>query len=118
MTDATTDDGDSSTVRKHFYLITDHENEDRIGGVSVMDSRLSRPEKNTEGPITVLDEEQKDFRRVGSQVGLGYHDFVSESAYDNNEHVSDVMKRKLDDIDEKWLHKAGLDPEEILPQDE
>lgn len=101
------------TVRKHMYLITEHENEDRVGGVSFMDSRMSRPLKNEEGPISVFDEEQGAFREVGKKVGLGYHDFESEEAYEDNDHVVDVMKDKLAEIDARWLEKAGHDPAEF-----
>jgi len=103
------------TVRKHFYLITEHENDERVGGVSIMNSRLSRPLKNQEGPITVLDEDKKDFREVGKQVGMGYYDFESEAQYEDNGNCVSVMKQKLAEIDEEWVRKAGLDPEEVLP---
>jgi hypothetical protein len=106
---------DDTSVRKHLYLITDHEDEARVGGVSIMDSPLSRPLKNQEGPITVLDEEESDFRQVGTQVGMGYHDFQSEAAYNDNDRCSEVLKRKLSEIDTKWVEKAGLDPDEVLP---
>jgi len=93
-------------VRKHFYLITEHEQDDRVGGVSITDSRLSRCLKNEQGPITVLDEEQKDFREIGKQVGLGYHDFESEDEYD--EQAVEVMQAKIREVDEQWAEKAGV----------
>jgi hypothetical protein len=101
-------------VRKHFYLITEHEKDDRVGGVSIMNSQLSRPLKNQEGPVTVLDDEIEDFREVGKQVGLGYYDFEHESRYEDNDHLVSVMKKKLAEIDEHWLRKAGLEPDELL----
>jgi hypothetical protein len=110
------DESVGGTVRKYFYLVTEHEEEDRVGGVSIMDSRMSRPLKNEEGPITVLDDDKEGFRDVGKKVGMGYYDFESEQAYENNENCVEVMKQKLSEIDEKWLRKAGLEPEEVLPQ--
>lgn len=97
-------------MRKHFYLVTAHEQEERVGGVSVMDSRLSRPEKNAEGPITILDKEAEGFRQVGKQVGLGYHDFASEDEYEDR--AAEVMQAKVRDVDRKWAEKAGI--EEIV----
>lgn len=101
-------------VRKHFYLITEHDKEDRVGGVSVMGSRLSRPEKNEEGPVTVLDEEKRGFSEIGKQVHLGYADFEDEDDYEDR--VGDVIRKKLAEVDRRWLEKAGLEPEEILPE--
>lgn len=111
------DSSAGETVRKYFYLITEHEEADRVGGVSIMDTPMSRPLKNEEGPITILDEEKEGFRRVGKKVGMGYYDFKSEARYEDNDRCVEVMKQKLAEIDEEWLHKAGLDPEEILPGD-
>jgi hypothetical protein len=97
-----------------MYLVTEHEDEEQVGGVSVMDSRMSRPLKNEEGLIRVLDDDKEGFRVVGKKVGMGYHDFESEEAYEDNDRCVEVMKQKLAEIDEKWLRKAGLDPEEVL----
>jgi hypothetical protein len=77
---------------------------------------MSRPLKNEEGPITVLNEEKEDFVDIGKKVGMGYHDFESQEAYEDEENCVDVMKQKLGEIDEQWLRKAGLQPEEVLPQ--
>ena len=98
-----------SSLRKHLYLITEHDEDDRVGGVSITDSRLSRPTKNEEGPITVLDEQKEGFRHIGKKVGLGYHDFEGESAYADNEHVADVIQRKIRSVDRHWAEKAGID---------
>jgi hypothetical protein len=100
------------SVRKHLYLITEHEQEDRIGGVSIMDNRMSRPEKNQEGPVTVFDEDEGDFREVGAKVHLGYADFESEDVYEDR--IGDVIREKLAEVDQRWLEKAGLDPDEVL----
>ena len=104
-------------VRKHMYLITEHENEARVGGVSFMDSRMHRPLKNEEGAITVLDDEKEGFRDVGKKVGLGYHDFESQEHYEDNEHCAAVIKMKLGEVDEKWLRKAGIEPEEFFGEE-
>jgi hypothetical protein len=106
-------DGASETtsVRKHLYLITEHENDDRVGLVTVLDTRLSRSAKNEETPIHVLDEEAKDFRTVGKQVSLGYVDFESEQDYEKA--FADELDRKLAEIDDCHLHKAGHDPAEV-----
>jgi len=99
-------------VRKHFYLVTEHEEDRRVGCVSIMDQRMSKPLKNEEGRITVLNEEKEDFEHVGKKVGLGYADFENEDDYEAR--VDDVIKEKLADVDKDWLEKAGLDAEEVL----
>ena len=96
-------------MRKYFYLITEHEDEDRVGGVSVYDSPLSRATKNNEAGICVLDEEEQDFRDIGKQVGLGYHDFEDEDEYNDNELLADVMQAKIRSVDRKWARKAGVE---------
>ena len=102
-------DGGHTATRKHFYLITEHKHDDRVGCVSVSDTRRTRPTKNEEGPITVLDEECKDFRDVGKQVGLGYHDFADPSEYEDNDLVADIMQAKIRSVDRKWAEKAGVE---------
>ena len=96
-------------MRKHLYLITEHDKEGRVGCVKMSDKRMSRPTKNEEGPIHKLDKAEKDFKIVGKQVGLGYYDFESQAQYDDNEFVADVMQDKLGEIDDEWLEKAGVD---------
>ncbi len=103
-----------TSVRKYLYLVTEHEEEDRVGGISVMDSQMSRPTKNNEAPIRIIDEEKEDFRIVGKKVGMGYHDFESEDAYDDNDRFVEVVEKKLGEIDEEWLDKADV-PEEVRP---
>jgi len=107
-----------SSVRKHFYLITEHEDEKRHGGISVIDGRLSRPLKNEEAPIRVLNDEKKNFEIVGKQVGMGYHDFESEEEYEDNDRFVEVTEQKLAEIDTEWLEKAGHDPEEVTADGE
>jgi len=104
------------SVRKYMYLVTEHEDDERVGGVSFMDSQMSRPLKNEEGPITVLDDDKEGFSDVGKKVGMGYHDFESQEAYEDNDNCIAVMKEKLAEIDEKWLQKAGLEPDEVLTE--
>lgn len=96
-----------TATRKHLYLITEHEEEDRVGGVSFTDTRLSRARKNQETPIHQLDDDERDIVQVGKHVALGYVDFESEADYEEN--AVDAMKRKLNEVDEKWIDKAGLD---------
>lgn len=104
---------ETERVRKHMYLVTEHEEEGRVGGVKITDHRMTHPLKNEEGPITVLDEEPGDFRQVGKIVGMGYADFATEQEYEDE--IADVMKQKLAEIDEEYLVKAGLEPNEVLP---
>jgi len=92
--------------RKHFYLITEHEEEARVGGVSVFESRMTTPTKNEEGAIQVRDTETKTYMTVGKKVGLGYHDFEDEQEYEAT--VLEVMKKKIREVDEKWAEKAGV----------
>jgi hypothetical protein len=96
-------------MRKHFYLITEHETDGHVGGVITTDSRKSRPNKNEEAPITVLDEDTESFREVGKQVGLGYHDFESEAKYDDNKFLASVMHAKIRSVDRHWAAKAGVE---------
>jgi hypothetical protein len=96
-------------TRKYFYLTTEHEQGDRIGEISVIDSRASQPTKNAEAPIRVFDKEQKDFVTVGKHVGLGYHDFESEDEYERR--AVDVMRTKIRDVDREWAEKAGIEDE-------
>jgi hypothetical protein len=95
-------------MRKHLYLITEHENEEYVGTIQSTDMRLDYPLKNEEGAYTVFNEETGEFRDVGKKVGVGYHDFTEEE-WNDNSHVADVFKRKLEEIDDKWIDKAGLE---------
>jgi len=99
-------------MRKHLYLVTEHEDEGRLGGIKIMDCRLSRSKKNAETPIHTFDKEGGKFNVVGKQVSMGYVDFDDEDDYE--EKIGDEIKRKLNEIDTKWLEKAGLEPEEVL----
>jgi len=93
--------------RKHFYLITEHEDEERVGDVSILGMQLSQPLKNEEGPVTVRDEQERDFVDVGKQVHLGYYDFA-DGAYEDDSQVAEVMQEKIREVDAKWAKKAGV----------
>ena len=98
-------------MRKHLYLITEHDKEDRVGGISVYNSRFSGSKKGEAEPITVLGEEKEGFRDVGEKVYLGYHDFEDED--DVEENFADVAQRKLGEVDVAHVERAGLNPEEV-----
>ena len=100
-------------MRKHFYLITEHENEDRVGGVSVYDSPMRDALKDQEGRITVFDKENGEFNDVGKKVGLGYHDFDDEADYEAR--VGDVLVEKIQEVDRKWAERANV-AEEVYDQ--
>lgn len=97
-------------MRKHFYLVIEHETDDYVGGIQIQDRRSDRAFKDQPGPMMVLDEEAEDFRTVGRKVGLGYHDFENEDDYQAR--LNDVIEQKLGEIDAKWLEQAGHDPTE------
>jgi len=99
-------------MRKHFYLITEHEDDERVGLIGITDKQFSRVLKNEESPIHVLDEEEEGFRIVGKRVGMGYVDFEDEDDYDDR--VGEATRQKLGEIDEEWLDKAGHDSEEVF----
>jgi len=95
------------SMRKYLYLITEHEEEERVGLCNVTDRPFTDAEKNSEGTLSVFNRETGDFRDVGKLVGLGYADFDSESTYESE--IGDVIDRKLSEVDEGWLEKAGLE---------
>lgn len=101
-----------TATRKHFYLVTEHEDSDQVGRVSIGDSRLANGSKNEETAIHTFDEDTGDFEILGKRVSMGYIDFESEDDYEEN--IGDAVRRKLGEIDERHLHKAGLDPNEVL----
>jgi len=95
-------------MRKHFYLVTEHEDGERVGAVSVMDSPMSRPTKGNEAPIRVLDDDKEGFVKVGKKVGLGYHDFESEAEYEDDDRFAEVAQAKVRTVDRQWAEKAGI----------
>lgn len=106
-------EGHKTTVqqrtRKHLYLITEHEEEGRVGGVAVYDTRFSRGNKNDEIPITVPDEEIEGFAEVGKKVYLGYLEFDSQEEYEQHEDLAGLFQEKVSEVDREWAEKAGIE---------
>lgn len=101
-------------MRKHFYLITDHDrDEDKIGQVQITDTQKygTTARKNEEG-VSQHHNLETGERWTQHEVGLGYVDFEHEEQYERT--VGEVTQDKLAEIDEKHLEKAGLDPDEVL----
>lgn len=98
-------------MRKHLYLITEHDNVEMVGQMKFTDNQLARPEKNEEGPIQVYDKE--GFSKIGQQVYLGYYDFEDTEAAQDPDRVREVMHTKLAEIDVDHVEKAGLEVEEV-----
>lgn len=94
-------------MRKHFYLITDHPNDDYVGNVEMTRHRHMRVEKNDEGVVDTrnIDTGEETTYRC---VGLGYHDFDDEDDYQEN--AGDVVQEKLSEVDAKWHEKTGVEP--------
>jgi hypothetical protein len=103
--------GGSGTVRKHLYLITEHEDDSKIGKVMLMDRKDLWPDKNSEGDITIFDEDAEEYRDVGRKVCLGYHDF--EGQHTIGDELPEVVDRKLSEIDAEWVEKAGIDTDGV-----
>jgi hypothetical protein len=97
-------------MRKHFYLVLEHEQDDYVGAIQIQDHRSDRAFKGDPGPMMVLDEDE-GFRTVGRKVGLGYHDFEDETDYEDR--IADVIDAKLREVDDEYLDKAGHDPQEV-----
>ena len=93
-------------MRKHFYLITEHEQSDRVGGVATYDTRFAASSKNEAEPITIHDKDTGEFRDIGEKVYLGYNDFESDDP--SNETYIDVIKDKVRSVDRGWVEKAGM----------
>jgi len=98
----------SESHRKHLYLITSYPDEKYEGLVESRDKPYALAAKNEERPIEKrnLDANEGFTMKV---VGLGYHDF--EFADPDPDHVSRISKRKLAEIDDRWLQAAGIDLE-------
>jgi hypothetical protein len=93
-------------VRKHFYLVTEDDDPERVGAIMTTDSRRTRPNKNEEAPTHRIDEDAGDIEERGKLVGMGYEDFEDEDDLDAR--IEGVIKNKLGDIDDEWLEKAGV----------
>lgn len=102
-------------MRKHFYLIVEHPDEEKEGCVQISNTRIESGEKNVETTAHIFDEEEGDFldKRV---VSLGYVDFEDESEYEGR--VSEAVKDKLSEVDEQHLVNAGLDPDDVFDRTE
>jgi hypothetical protein len=98
-------------MRKHFYLVLEHEEDDYVGAIQIQDHRSDRAFKDDPGPMMVLDDDAKDFRTVGRKVGIGYHDFEDDADYEDR--IEDVIDAKLREVDEEYLAEAGHDPQEV-----
>lgn len=93
-------------MRKHFYLVTEDDDPERVGAIMERDSRRTRPNKNEEAPAHRIDEDAGEIEERGKLVGLGYEDFDDED--DLEARIEGVVKDKLSDIDDEWLEKAGV----------
>ena len=93
-------------MRKHFYLVTEDDNPERVGAIMTTDSRRTKPTKNEEAPVHTFDEDNGDFEERGKLVGMGYADFDDED--DLETRIETVIKRKLNEIDDEWVEKAGV----------
>jgi len=100
-------------MRKHMYLIVEHERDEFEGNVKFTDKTLGSVLKGEIGPIHKFDEEDGEFSTVGKQVGLGYHDFDSPEEYEDNDRVQQVVLEKLRQVDESHLERAGVDLDEV-----
>lgn len=97
-------------MRKYLSLITEHPDESNVGRIESADKPLASVEKNEERPVQRR-EVDTDAGELGEawteqHVGLGYVDFEGEEDYQEN--FADVAIRKLNEIDEEHIEKAGL----------
>ena len=90
-------------MQKNLHLITEHESEDAVGRVHITKSKHTA--KNEEGPMQVY--RDGDFKTIGKLVGMGHVDYVDED--DLEERIPDLIKTRLEDLDERWLQKAGIE---------
>lgn len=100
-------------MRKHLYLVVENEERpEREGGVQIFDSRLTPSSKNEQTVHHMRNMETGETWEK-TLVSMGYVDFDDEDEYE--EQIGDAVKRKLTEIDERHLHDAGVDPEDVLP---
>jgi hypothetical protein len=100
---------ESGGLRKHLYLVTEHETDEYVGDVMLTDKKRITPEKNQEAPHTVR--RDGEFVDIGQIVCIGQADFEDED--DLKERFPEVAKQKLREVDPKWLEKAGVDVEGV-----
>lgn len=93
-------------MRKHLYLVTEHENPDLVGTIKSTDTRLTRGEKNKETPFHKIDEGNGEFYVAGKHVHLGYVDFEDDDP--DQDTWLPAFRDKLTEIDERHLEKAGV----------
>lgn len=99
-------------MRKHFYLVVENErHEDREGGVTIFDNRLTPSEKNSQTVHHKRDLETGETWNA-TYVSLGYYDFEDEDEYVEN--GVEIIEEKLAEIDEQHLIDSGVEPEEVL----
>lgn len=99
------------SVRKFLYLITGNEKDpDQVGQIEITSKRYVDAEKNeeTSHDMTVIDTGDSFVKSV---VGLGYHDFENEAEY--RDHDGTIVRRKLLEVDEEYLEKAGIDRDAV-----
>lgn len=99
-------------MRVHFYLITDHPDDEKIGLIETVEGgqKNTGASKNEEGVCYLFNHETGD-RKEQWEVGLGYVDFEDENDYEEN--LPEAVDRKLAEIDAEYLEKAGHDPEGV-----
>lgn len=97
-------------MRKHLYLITEHDNPDLVGNVEISDKPLAMPEKNIEMPSNTRNIETGE-RTKRMMVGLGHHDFEDEGDYQDRVH--EVVVAKLEEVDREHIDKAGIEIPEV-----
>lgn len=99
------------SVRKYMYLITENEkNPDDVGKIEIASNPRHGTTKNEETTqeMQIVDTGERYDMAV---VSLGYHDFENEAAY--RDHDGTIVRRKLLDVDDRHLEKAGIDPESV-----
>jgi len=99
----------------HYYLITENEDEVFLGSVDAQDSLKPNSCKNEERRIMkasddadgLLQVDSEKMVEIGKEVYLGSHDYVSKE--ERHEIRFEVMEEKINNVDEKWPEKAGLE---------
>lgn len=109
----TTQQSDTAN-RVHFYLITDHEDEDKVGLVRQCETRYTKSSKNEKTAFYQFDDEAGEFYPQGKHVSMGYVDFESDDP--SEEELLDAIQRKLAEIDERHIEDAGHDVEAVLDE--
>ena len=98
-------------MRKYLYLITEHPDEDVIGKIEAADSPHLGATKNEEIVYTLRNTVSGEVTGEKGVVSIGYADFEDEEEYEQQ--WPEVIKRKLREIDQSHLEKAGVNLETI-----